>query len=167
MPPVSQDLNERSLLYRDNHDLKLCSNYISLSLEDDAPAKRPRAIMLSDLADPCWIWEKADLSRVKALEAGVGQLPFNFSIGKDRDKIELRPSHTPEGELEVHLNSCDGPKLATLPLKPAVQNDAVTTLSAPLAGQTGIHDLCFVFARPKIDPIWALDWVQLEPRATH
>ncbi len=30
-----------------------------------------------------------------------------------------------------------------------------------LAAQTGVHDLCFVFTRPVLDPYWALHTVEL------
>ena len=86
---------------------------VALNLEDDAPLKGPRAIFLTDIMNPCWIWRGADLNGIAGIEAGVGQVPFNFEIGHDRDKILLHPPATPSGELEIHLDSCDGPKIAT------------------------------------------------------
>ena len=70
---------------------------------------------------------------------------------------------TPDGELEVHLDSCEGERIAVLPLAPAVKNDAITTLQAALAPRPGVHDVCFVFTRARPDPIWAISWVQLAP----
>ena len=96
----------------------------------------------------------------------MGQVPFNYEIGNDRDKIVLRPPATPSGELEVHLDSCDGAKIAVLPLAPALSNNAVTRLSSPLPVASGAHDLCFVFTQKKLDPLWLLDWIQLVPK-TH
>jgi hypothetical protein len=29
----------------------------------------------------------------------------------------------------------------------------------PLAGR---HDLCLRFARPRLDPMWALNWIEIE-----
>ena len=95
----------------------------------------------------------------------MGQVPFNFEIGDDVKKIVLRPPVTPSGELEVHLDSCAGPKIAMLPLAPALANDAITRLSTPFPATQGAHDLCFVFTQKKIDPLWLLDWVQLVPNA--
>ena len=148
-------------LRRDSHELTLCSNNIALSLEDDAPLKGPRATFLVDIMNPCWIFPHVDLSGIGAIKAGVGQLPFNFQIGDDIHKIALLPPATPNGELEVHIDSCTGERIAVLPLAPAVANDAVTTLSAAIAPRQGIHDLCFVFTHHSVDPIWAIDWVQL------
>ena len=95
----------------------------------------------------------------------MGQVPFNFEIGDDRNKIVLRPPATPSGELEVHLDTCDGPKIAVLPLAPATSNNAVTRLGGALPATGGVHDLCFVFTQKKLDPLWLLDWVQLVPNA--
>ena len=44
---------------------------------------------------PCWVVQDADLTRAPLLIASVGQVPFNFQIGKDVEKIKLRASATP------------------------------------------------------------------------
>jgi hexosaminidase len=164
-PTAFEAARPLSPTHRFSQELELCSKAIALNLEDDAPLKGPRAIFLADIMNPCWIWRGADLGGITAIEAGVGQVPFNFEIGDDRNKIVLRPPATPSGELEVHLDTCDGPKVAVLPLAPALSNDAVTRLSGPFPGAAGTHDLCFVFTQKKLDPLWLLDWVQLVPNA--
>jgi hexosaminidase len=161
LPAITLDF--LSLRHRFSQELELCSNAIALNLEDDAPLNGPRAVFLADIMNPCWIYRHADLDGVSAVAAGVGQVPFNFQIGEDRKKVVLRPPATPDGELEVHLDACDGRKIAVLPLAPAVANDAVTALHASLPPLNGTHDLCFVFTQNKLDPLWLLDWVQLVP----
>jgi hexosaminidase len=163
--PSVRALTTLSLLHRDSRELKLCSNNLALALATGQPPTGKPGVVLVDILNPCWIDERVDLDGIAALEADVGQLPFNFSIGTDRDEIPLRPPHTPQGELEVHLDSCDGALLADLPLAPAARQSAVTELTAKLVPQSGIHDLCFVFTRSAVDPIWALDGVQLLPAA--
>jgi hexosaminidase len=96
------------------------------------------------------------------LSADVGDLPFNFALGDDPLPV-LRKPRTADGELEVRLDRCDGPLLASLPLRPAVSNTAITRLKANLPPTAGMHDLCFTFARLSLDPLWALDAVQLLP----
>ena len=54
-----------------------------------------------DIVDPCWIWPDVDLARGATLRASVGQLPFNFQIGKDADAIRRGDARTASGELEV------------------------------------------------------------------
>ena len=151
---------------RDNHELTLCTDKLSLNLEDDGPVNSMhRAVVLTDISNPCWIWKAAELSQIKAITADVANLPFNYEFGDDAPIIQVKPPKTPDGELEVHLNSCTGPVLAELPLTPALKNTAVTTLRKSIPATTGSHDLCFLFTRAKLDPMWVLDAVQLDPGA--
>jgi hexosaminidase len=147
---------------RPSQELKTCTDKLVLSLEDDAPIGGKRAIFLIDIMNPCWILESADLSQASALQAAVGQVPFNFQIGKDREAIRLAAPRSPAGELEVRLDNCDGQPIAVLPLAPAAANASVTTLPPVRIPRTqGRHDLCFRFTQRTLDPLWALDWVQL------
>ena len=91
-----------------SHDLEQCGDGYLLSLEDDAPIQGERAVFLVNISDPCWIWRGADLSQVKSIRATVGQIPFNFQIGKDAAKIPLHKPATRDGELEIRLDDCKG-----------------------------------------------------------
>ena len=114
--------------------------------------------------NPCWMLPAAELSPTSRLTVAVGQVPFNFQIGKDIEAIKLDPPRTVAGELEVRLDSCDGDPVAVLPLAPAADNDAVTELPpVSVPGAPGAHDLCFRFTQRTLDPTWAIDWVQLSP----
>jgi len=147
-----------------SQDLKTCTDKLVLSLEDDAPIEGERAVFLIDIMNPCWILRAADLSHGSTLTAAVGQVPFNFQIGKDLEAIKLNAPRTAAGELEVRLDSCDGDPVALLPLAPAADNDAVTVLPpVTLSSAPGPHDLCFRFTQRALDPMWAIDWVQLAP----
>ena len=137
-----------------SQDLKTCTDKVVLSLEDDAPIQGKRAIFLIDIMNPCWILPAADLSHAPTLEAAVGQVPFNFQIGGDRDKIHLATPQTPKGEIEVHLDSCSGKRIAFGSLAPAVGNNAVTRLPViRLPRVSGRHDLCFRFTQSTLDQI--------------
>ena len=98
---------------------------------------------------------------LRAIELSVGQVPFNFQVGADRDKIRFRPPQNAAGEFEVRAENCDGAVIARLPLAPAVGNPGVTRLSAPLEPQSGTHDLCFTYTAKGPDPLWAIDRVRL------
>lgn len=152
-----------SVRRRDDTRLKLCSESIALSLEDDAPAEGPRAIFLTDIQNPCWIYEDAPLDGVTAIEIDVGQIPFNFQIGRDIERIRFRPPATPAGEFEVRAGGCEGERIAVLPLGPAAANPAVTTLRAPIAPRRGRADLCFTYTATGPNPMWAIEAVQLVP----
>jgi len=157
-----QVIDGLSIRHRTSQQLNLCSSAVSLNLEDDGPVHGPRAAFLVDILNPCWIYPKAEMTGIKSLSVSVGQVPFNFQVGAARDKIPLRPPHTPDGELEVR-DGCGGPVIATLPLAQVTKNTGVTTLSAPIAAMTGAHDLCFAFTARSVDPMSVIDWVQLIP----
>ena len=147
---------------RVSHDLAQCGDGYLLSLEDDAPIEGERAVFLVNISNPCWIWKGADLSKVQSMRATVGQIPFNFQIGKDAANIPLPKPRTPSGELEIRLDKCDGPVFKTISLETAVSNNALTRLpTLDLGQQQGTHDICFIFTRAKIDPIWAISSIEL------
>ncbi len=145
-----------------SHDLEQCSDGYLLSLEDDAPLQGERAVFLVNISNPCWIWKAADLTGSKHLRAVVGQIPFNFQIGADAAKIPLYKPETPEGELELRLDNCDGPVLDKSFLARAATNYGLSELvPLDLKGKTGKHDLCLRFTRSKIDPIWVIGSLEL------
>jgi hexosaminidase len=148
--------------YRRAGELKLCTENIALGLEDDGPASGERVYFPIDIQNPCWIFEGAELGADTRLQATVGSVPFNFQIGDLKDKIAFAKPRSAQGELLVLLDKCDGPELARLPLAPAAANPGVTKLpAAALAPAAGRHDLCLRFAQPALEPMWALDSVQL------
>lgn len=160
---LDRNFDALSLRRRDDTQLKLCSESIALSLEDDAPAEGPRAVYLTDIQNPCWIYENATLDGVTAIEIDVGQIPFNFQIGRDIERIRFRAPATPAGEFEIRAGGCEGERIAVLPLAPAAGNPGVTRLRATIAPRTGSADLCFTYTATGPDPMWAIDAVQLVP----
>jgi hexosaminidase len=142
--------------------LTTCTAKIRLSLEDDAPAQGPRAVFMTDIMNPCWIYRQAAMDKVTAIAVDVGQLPFNFQIGRDREKIAFAPPRTAEGEVEIRADGCAGEPIAILPLAPAAPNPAVTILRAPIRPLSGRHDLCVTYTARGPEPMWAVAAVQLE-----
>ncbi|MFC5578882.1 family 20 glycosylhydrolase [Lysobacter niabensis] len=156
-------VDAHGLRARRSPQLKSCKGGLTLRMEDDAPRDGARALVNADVFDPCWIYEQADLGGMGTLSVRVGQLPFNFQLWRDARQIVTRPATVPGGALEVRLDGCEGPVIASLPLAPARQSDALTTLEAPLPAQPGRHDLCFTFASGAHDPLWMIDEVALLP----
>jgi hexosaminidase len=154
-------------LRRDSHDLELCSDAIGLLLEpghrgDAAGARAANAPLAVDIMNPCWIDRGVDLSGGPRIVAAVAPLPFNYELGADTAKIRVGDARSAEGELEIHADACDTPALALVPLAPAASNRGVTTLPAQrLPRLPGRHDLCLRFARPRLDPLWAIDWLEV------
>ena len=121
-----------------------------------------RPIFALDIMNPCWIYPGADLTKGATLIADVGQVPFNFQLGKDVDSIVLHKPASPDGELEVRLDRCDGERIAVLPLAPAVANFAVTRLPpAAISPRSGRHDLCLTFTAHTLNPMWAIDAIDI------
>jgi hexosaminidase len=158
-----QRIDAAALLSRDSHALTLCSDAVALDLEDDYSADGPRARFLLDIFNPCWRWEGAPTGSARTIALDVGQFPFNFQVGADRAKIRFRPPATPAGEFEVRSGGCDGPRIATLPLAPAVGRPGVTRLTAPLPRTTGTTDLFVTYTARGVDPLWAVERVTLIP----
>jgi hexosaminidase len=154
-------------LRRDSHDLELCSDAIGLLLEpgnggDAAGARAANAPLAVDIMNPCWIDRGVDLSGGPRIVAAVAPLPFNYELGADTAKIRVGDARSAEGELEIHADACDTPALALMPLAPAASDRGVTTLPAQrLPLLPGRHDLCLRFARPRLDPLWAIDWLEV------
>ena len=114
-----------------------------------------------DIFEPCWIFAQAPLGGTKHIAIDVGQVPFNFQVGKDKEGIHFRPPATPEGEFEVRAGGCEGDVVATLPLAPAAVNAGVTRLIAPIAPRPGREDLCISYTARGVDPLWAVNRVEL------
>ncbi len=159
---VKARLDSRFLGRRSDQTLHQCTGKLVLRLEDDAPLEGDRAFFNVDIVNPCWIWPEADLSRGSNLRVAVGQLPFNFQIGADAQGIRRGDARTPAGEFEVRVGGCEGEPVAVQPLAAAARNPAVTVLPAiRIPPRPGRHDLCLRFARPDIDPVWAIRWAEL------
>lgn len=150
-------------LTRTSRQMTLCSDAVALDLEDDWPGTGERAHFLLDILNPCWRWADAPIAGVRRIAVTVGQVPFNFQVGADRDKIRFRPPATPAGEMEVRRGGCDGERVAVLPLAPAATRPGTTRLEAALPAMTGAADLCFTYTARGPDPLWAIDRVELLP----
>jgi hexosaminidase len=155
-------LDTHFLRRRTDQTLEQCSGNLVLRLEDDAPLEGDRAFFNVDIVNPCWIWPDVDLGKGQELRVAVGQVPFNFQIGKDADAIRRGDARTPAGELEIHVGGCETDPVALQSLAIASRNPAPTILPPlRIPPQAGRHDLCLRFARPSIDPIWTIQWAEL------
>jgi hexosaminidase len=156
----SSQVSAVSAVRRSSNQLDPCGNAVGLLLEPAGGASR--APLAVDIMNPCWIYRDVELGGTSRVTAAVAALPFNYELGLDAAKIRVGDNRTPVGELEVHVDGCDTASLGVLPLAPAAGKDGTTELPAlklpPLSGR---HDVCLRFARPRLDPLWALDWVEI------
>ena len=98
---------------------------------------------------------------VKRIALTVGNLPWNFALWKDDASVVTRPKQTPAGEFQIHLDSCDGPLLAALPLAEAVQTKLQTTLTAGIPASRGHHTLCAFATGDPRNGLWAIAKMEL------
>jgi len=172
---LDRQLNAMTIRLRYSQDLRLCSTSPVIGMAQDlgygdaanmlSSAKEDYtnpSVSLANYQNPCWIYTDADLTGVHQISVGVMSLPYLFA---DRNGMSppLGVAHTPSGELEVHLDTCTGPLLTTLPFAPAVDKVGVIQLNANVTATEGKHDLCFKVVRPTVNPLWVVDWIQLYP----
>jgi hexosaminidase len=157
-------LDRAALAHRTSLELDLCSEGIPLLLESSAVGPGRGPLFAIDIMNPCWIYRSVDLTHGARLEAAVGPLPFNFEVGEETKKIRIGDAHSPLGEFEVRIDGCEAAPAVSVPLAlpaPGAAEREVPPLLLP--ERPGRHDICLRFARPALDPLWALDWVQVSP----
>jgi hexosaminidase len=161
----SWQVDAAALRTRFGTQLELCTGAgkIPLRLEDDGATNGKRVVHWVDVMQPCWLWRGAPMDGATRITADVGSVPFNFAIGDAVNRITFRKPETPDGELEIRLDDCNGPVVAKLPLAPAKANVGVSTLTGTIAPQTGGHMLCATFTQNGVNPIWVLDKLTLAP----
>lgn len=160
--PRTQVVDAAALLTRNSGQLDTCGKpLIVLRLEDDRPLDGPRPVYRLDIANMCWQWKAAPLDGIRRIALTVGNLPWNFALWKDDASVVTRPKHSPAGEFEVHLDTCDGPLLATLPLAKAAQTKLQTALTATMPATRGAHTLCVFATGDPRHGLWAIGKVEL------
>ncbi len=150
---------------RVSQQLETCAGKLVLNLEDDSTDyKGDRAVILMDILNPCWIWRKADTSKGFDVTVHVADFPFNFQLGNHPDPVKVDAPVTPEGEFNIHLDTCEGPLVAALPLGKMIRRGGLNELRAEVPATAGAHDLCLTFAQ-KAPPVqWALKDIRLSPK---
>ncbi len=156
-------IDRQSLRRRNSDELASCTKKLPLRLEDDAPLRGERAVFNVDILDACWIYAQASLNGIAQIQISVGQIPYNFQLWHDSDKIVSHAAASKHEELQVRLDTCAGEILAALPLTPALTQSGLSALTANLPARSGTHDLCLFFTTRGHDPLWVIDAVQLLP----
>lgn len=155
-------ISRAALETRTSHQLETCQNRLVLNLEDDDAGKgKGRAVILMDILNPCWIWRAADTSRGFDVTIHVASYPFNFQLGNHPEPVKVDAPTTKGGEFNIHLDTCDGPLIAALPLGDAGKNSGLSELKGALPARAGKHDLCLTFAQEAPPPQWALHDIRL------
>nr|WP_243042066.1 family 20 glycosylhydrolase [Dyella sedimenti] len=125
----------------------------------DATSMAPTYLV--NVFDNCRLYRAARLDGIAAIRVDTARLPRNYQLAHDARLVVAHPGHTPQGELEVRLDGCQGERLASLPL-PAGGSDAFT-LQGALPPRQGVHDLCLLFTSPITGPLYGIGEAALLP----
>jgi hexosaminidase len=155
----SGDFDALALNRRNSDQLDTCGDKLVLRLESPLPLDGPRPVYKVDIMNTCWQWKQASLDDIVRIDIDVNRLPYNYQLWKDAVGVVGRPKASKAGEVEVRLDSCEGKRIAVLPLAPA--KNGAATLSATLPAQTGNHDLCLLVTGKPGPFLWVIGNVQL------
>ena len=159
-----QSIDAASLLRRNSDQLASCSNKLPLRLGGPLRADGSQDVYRVDVMDPCWIAAAVPLDGIDAVELRLASLPYNFQLGHDASSVVHRPSRSGGDELQLHLDRCDGPLLAVVPLPRGTAPRPPADFRVVLQPRTGTHDLCLYVAGRSLAPLWVVDQLQLLPR---
>jgi hexosaminidase len=152
-----------TLLTRSSNQLEACPGdnlRLRLPLIPDSSAMAPDYNV--DLLQSCYIYPKAQLSRVTALRFDIARLPRNFGLANHKNQIKSYPARTPFGELVVYQDRCEsGPELARSALPDPAMGEARWSVEPAIAPTLGEHDLCLTFTASVNGPLYAIDAVRL------
>ncbi|MGH8214480.1 MAG: chitobiase/beta-hexosaminidase C-terminal domain-containing protein, partial [Rhodanobacteraceae bacterium] len=159
--PRSQIIDSAALLTRDGSQLATCSGQQAMRLAGNRPAHGRPPVYAVDVGNMCWLWKDAPLDGIRQVSVIVGRVAWRF--GDESAGAVVRPAASAAGELQAHVDSCQGPLLATLPLARAAAAKFQTTLTGDIV--SAIHDgnrtLCIVATGDPRDGQWAVADVSL------
>ena len=135
---------------------------LRVPLTPDSPATAP--VYDIDIFDDCFVYPQARMDNIRSVDIDVARLSRNYGLAHDQSKVKAYPQTSRFGELKVYLDSCDGGQmLAQIPLGDPATTPNRQTVTAQVPAQTGIHNLCLVFASPISGAFYGIGQVQLKP----
>ncbi|MDF4004746.1 family 20 glycosylhydrolase [Luteibacter sp. PPL552] len=153
-------IDATSLLHRSAVQLQTCTDDLPLRIEAPEMVGGVRPLYQADIMNTCWIWKSVPLDGLYGAAITVDRLPYNYALWTSAKNIVARRARSRAGEIEIHQDTCDGPKLATLDLGKA--HDGRATLQGVLPKREGTHDLCFVITgKPGPKQMWVIGDIQL------
>jgi hexosaminidase len=152
----TQVLDETTLLSRDSSALATCSSQPGSRLDGSKQAQGPRPVYSVDIGNSCWLWPQVSLDGIKHVQLTVERMTWRF--GDEAADAVVRHKTSAAGEFEIHVDSCTGPLLASLPLESSVQAKGQIHLEAKVAmpAGAGVRKLCIFATGDPRDGQWAL-----------
>jgi hexosaminidase len=154
--PRTRVLDASTLLGRDGSELAACSNQPGTRLGGNQPAQGPRPVYTADIGNMCWQWRRAPLEGIQHVTLTVERVAWRF--GDEANGATVRPKASAAGEFEIHVDSCTGPVLASLPLASAGRGDGQVELNTTISMSklNDAHDLCIFATGDPRDGQWVL-----------
>ena len=160
--PRTRMLDLAGLRTRNTAELENCpGSDFGLRVQPTPDATSLAPSYLINVFDNCRIYRAARLDGVGGLRVDVARLPRNYALAHDAKLVVEHKANTPQGELSVRLDTCQGKALATVPLPAG--GPSRFTLRGAWAAQAGVHDLCLVFTSPIDGPLYGIGEASLLP----
>jgi len=158
-------LDAGSLLSRSDEELTTCdAKGPVLRMEDDGPPDVPGALFNVAILAPCWQWAGAPLAGTSGVRVRAGRLPYLFQLGAEDAQRRFLPAESAHGELDVRLDGCDGPRIASAPLPATPAADGFAEVEAAWSTPVdGARELCIRFSGDTRPAMWVLDTITLLP----
>jgi len=150
---ASREQRADATLSRSGNELEACSAEAEpMRVVGSRTAQNTRPVYKSDIGNMCWRWPHAPLNGAAKIVLDVDRIAWQF--GDEAAHATARPKRSAAGEFDIHLDTCDGPLLASAPLtaQPA-RGELVATIGKPVAGA---HDLCVTASGDPREGQWTL-----------
>ncbi len=153
--PRARLLDASAVLSRDGSELASCSERPGMRLDGSRPAEGPRPVYTAYVGDMCWQWRGAPRP-TGHVALRVERVAWRF--GDEAAAAVVRPKASTAGEFEIHAGTCTGPRLARLPLAPAIRGEGQSELTARIseAAPGGPRDLCIFATGDPREGQWVL-----------
>ena len=156
--PRTQVVSTSALLSRNGNELATCSDQAEpMRVGGRRPPSGPRPAYKADIGNMCWRWPQAPLAGVTHVRLSVDRVAWQFA--DEAAHAVVRPGRGVAGEFEIHIDTCAGPLLASVPLAAATSaigpTDLMAEVSAPAANPE-TRDLCVIASGDPRDGQWTL-----------
>jgi hexosaminidase len=156
--PRTQWVNADTLLSRNGSELVPCADQAEATrVLGPRPSQGSRPTYKADVGNMCWRWLHAPLDGVRRVVLTVGRVAWQF--GDEAANAIVRPKTGAAGEFEIHIDTCSGSLLASVPLTPAASATAQAELTADVstpAANTTVRDVCVIASGDPRDGQWTL-----------
>ncbi|HZP66346.1 MAG TPA: family 20 glycosylhydrolase [Rudaea sp.] len=153
--PRTQVVDADALRSRSGNALEPCSDHAeTMRLSGKHSSRGPRPVYKVNVGDMCWRWRQAPLDGASRILLSVGRIAWQFA--DEASNVIVRPRSAADGEFAIHLDTCEGPVIATVPLTTAAvgQSELAADISKP--PPAGSHDICVIATGDPRDGQWTL-----------